>query len=178
MSELQIRPTAPTDLSRLIALDHSTRSEHVWQLELRHDVGQFTAAFREVRLPRPIPLAYPYDPHSLADEWSRKSMMYTAFQGPDTVGYVALVNRGAGVTWVTDLVVGAPFRRQGVGSALLTASQTWAAERGSRRLMLEMQAKNLPAIRMAQKHGFEFCGYNDHYYLTQDVALFFVRGLK
>jgi ribosomal protein S18 acetylase RimI-like enzyme len=82
------------------------------------------------------------------------------------------------VTWVTDLAVGANMRRRGVGSALLAAAQTWAGERGMRRLMLEMQAKNLPAIRMAQKHGFEFCGYNDHYYLTQDVALFFVRALK
>jgi ribosomal protein S18 acetylase RimI-like enzyme len=44
-------------------------------------------------------------------------------------------------------------------------------------MFLEMQAKNLPAIRLAQGHGYEFCGYNDHYYLTQDVALFFARAL-
>ena len=178
MTDIQISPTIPTDLSRLMALDHSTRSEYVWQLELRRDTGQLTANFREVRLPRPIPLAYPYDPYALADEWSRKSMMYTAYQGPDAIGYVALSGLGAGLLRVTDLVVGTPFRRRGVGSALLAAAQAWAAERGARRLMLEMQAKNLPAIRMAQKHGFEFCGYNDHYYLTQDVTLFFARGLK
>lgn len=178
MSDIQILPTAPTDLSRLMALDHSTRSEFVWQLELRRDAGQLTAAFREVRLPRPIPLAYPHEPYSLADEWSRKSMMFTAHLGPDPIGYVTLVNRSSNTTWVTDLVVGAPFRRKGVGGTLLTVAQGWAAERGTRRFMLEMQAKNLPAIRLAQKHGFEFCGYNDHYYLTQDVALFFVRALK
>jgi ribosomal protein S18 acetylase RimI-like enzyme len=178
MTDIQIRPTVPTDLSRLMALDHSTRSEYVWQLELRRDTGQLTATFREARLPRSIPLAYPYDPYALADEWSRKSMMYTAYQGSDAIGYTALSSLGAGLLRVTDLVVGASFRRRGVGSALLAAAQAWAAERGARRLMLEMQAKNLPAIRMAQKHGFEFCGYNDHYYLTQDVALFFARGLK
>lgn len=178
MTDIQISPTVPTDLSRLMALDHSTRSEYVWQLELRRDTGQLTANFREVRLPRPISLAYPHDPYALADEWSRRSMMYTAYQGPDAIGYVALSGLGAGLLHVTDLVVGAPFRRRGVGSALLAAVQAWAMERGARRLMLEMQAKNLPAIRMAQKHGFEFCGYNDHYYLTQDVALFFARGLK
>jgi RimJ/RimL family protein N-acetyltransferase len=44
--------------------------------------------------------------------------------------------------------------------------------------MIEMQSKNHPAIRLAQKHGYEFCGYNDHYYLTQDVALFFAKVLK
>ena len=178
MTDIEIRPSTPTDLSRLMALDHSTRSEYVWQLELRRDTGQLLANFREVRLPRPIPLAYPHDPYALADEWSHKSMMFTATMGPDPVGYATLVNRGVGVTWVTDLVVGANMRRRGVGSALLAAAQAWASERGMRRLMLEMQAKNLPAIRMAQKHGYEFCGYNDHYYLTQDVALFFVRALK
>jgi hypothetical protein len=41
-----------------------------------------------------------------------------------------------------------------------------------------MQSKNQPAIRLAQKHGYEFCGYNDHYYMTQDVALFFAKALK
>jgi GNAT superfamily N-acetyltransferase len=177
--DIQLRPTVATDLSRLMALDHSTHSEYVWQLELRRDTGQFFANFREVRLPRPIPLAYPRDPFALADEWTRKSMMYTAFAGPDPIGYISIVERGAAsVAWVNDLVVGARGRRQGVGSALLMAAQDWASERGVRRLMLEMQAKNLPAIRMAQKHGYEFCGYNDHYYLTQDVALFFVRALK
>jgi GNAT superfamily N-acetyltransferase len=178
MTDLQIRPTVANDLSRLMALDHATRSEYVWQLELRRDAGQLTANFREVRLPRPIPLAYPRDPFALVDEWTRKSMMYSAFDGPDPIGYISMVERGSAVVWVSDLVVGAQARRQGVASALLLAAQDWSSARGARRLMLEMQAKNLPAIRMAQKHGYEFCGYNDHYYLTQDVALFFVRALK
>lgn len=178
MNEIQIRPTSPTDLSRLVALDHNSQSEFVWQLELRRDTGQVAANFREVRLPRPIPLVYPYDPYALADEWTRKSMMFTAYREADALGYLSLMGRGAEVTWVTDLVVTASARRQGIGSALLAQAQDWAAQRGARRLMLEMQAKNLPAIRMAQKHGYEFCGYNDHYYLTQDVALFFVKALK
>jgi ribosomal protein S18 acetylase RimI-like enzyme len=71
-----------------------------------------------------------------------------------------------------------PRRRQGVAAALLTTTQEWAQERSHRRLILEMQSKNVPAIRLAQKFGYEFCGYNDHYYLTQDVALFFAKSLK
>jgi RimJ/RimL family protein N-acetyltransferase len=41
-----------------------------------------------------------------------------------------------------------------------------------------VQSKNVPAIRLAQKSGFEFCGYNDQYYLNKDVALFFAKVLK
>jgi ribosomal protein S18 acetylase RimI-like enzyme len=179
MMEYKIRPALASDLSRLMALDHTTRSDHVWQLELRRDAGQVLATFREVRLPRPITLGYPHDPFGLADEWKRMSMMYTAISGPDAVGYIMVMEQAPlSLLRVTDLVVAPQVRRQGVASALLVAAQDWASDRGIGRIMLEMQAKNLPAIRFAQKHGFEFCGYNDHYYLSQDVALFFVRALK
>jgi GNAT superfamily N-acetyltransferase len=179
MPDLQIRPTIATDLSRLMGMDHTTHSDSVWQLELRRDGGQITAAFREVRLPRTTSLTYPHNPFALADDWVRKSMMYTALIGPDPVGYLSMLERGtASSVWITDLVVEARYRRQGVAASLLTAAQDWAQGRSHRRLILEMQSKNVPAIRLAQKFGYEFCGYNDHYYLTQDVALFFAKALK
>jgi GNAT superfamily N-acetyltransferase len=179
MTEIEVRPTVATDLPRLMGMDHSITSDHVWQLDLRRDAVQMLATFREVRLPRPIELAYPHDPYALADEWTRKSMMLTACAGPDPVGYICLMERMASsVAWVTDLVVAAPARRRGVAGVLLTAAHGWSLERGDRRVMIEMPAKNQPAIRLAQKHGYDFCGYNDHYYLTQDVALFFAKVLK
>ncbi|HNK64481.1 MAG TPA: GNAT family N-acetyltransferase [Anaerolineales bacterium] len=179
MSDIQLRPTVATDLSRLMGFDHSIKSDSVWQLELRRDNGQVKATFREVRLPRSIQVEYPHDPFSLADDWVRRSMMYTAQIDSGPAGYVCLLERGtASVVWVTDLVVEAASRRRGVGSALLTAAQSWAESRSHRRIIFEVQSKNLPGIRLAQKHGFEFCGYNDHYYLNQDVALFFAKVLK
>jgi len=179
MIDFKIRPALASDISRLMAIDHSIQSDHVWQLELRRDMGQVTAAFREVRLPRPIPLQYPHDPYALADEWKRMSMMYTAISGPEEVGYIMLMEQSPlALVRVADLVVAPQARRQGVASALLESAQNWAQDRGQRRMMLEMQSKNLPAIRLAQKHGYEFCGYNDYYYLSQDVALFFAKIMK
>ena len=179
MPEIQLRPTVATDLSRLMSFDHSITSESVWQLELRRDTGQVTAAFREVRLPRSISVTYPHNPFALADDWVRRSMMYTAYIGADPAGYISLLERGMdSVVWITDLVVNLASRRQGVASALLAAAQDWATGRSHHRLILEMQSKNLPGIRLAQKFGYEFCGYNDHYYLNQDVALFFGKSLK
>ena len=179
MPEIQIRPTVASDLSRLMGFDHSTTSESVWQLELRRDPGQVTAMFREVRLPRSISVAYPRSPFALADDWTKRSMMYTALINQDIVGYVSLLERGMdSVVSITDLAVNMAKRRQGVGSALLTAAQDWAAGRSHRRVILEMQSKNLPAIRLSQKFGYVFCGYNDQYYLTQDVVLFFSKALK
>jgi ribosomal protein S18 acetylase RimI-like enzyme len=77
-----------------------------------------------------------------------------------------------------DMIVSPTVRRRGAGSALLSAIQAWAEERGTRRILIETQSKNHPYIRLAQKFGYEFCGYNDQYYPTQDVALFFGRALK
>lgn len=179
MPDIQLRPTVATDLSHLMGFDHSIHSESVWQLEFRRDAGQVMTTFREVRLPRSITVTYPHNPFALADDWLHKSMMFTAIIGENLVGYIGLLERGAeSVAWVTDLVVDAAHRRQGVGKTLLAAGQDWAASRSHRRIILEMQSKNLPVIRLAQKFGFEFCGYNDHYYINQDVALFFAKVLK
>jgi len=178
MSEIQIRPTVAGDLLRLMGMDHSVTSEYVWQLELRRDNGQIAATFREVRLPRPIPLTYPNNPFVLADDWTRRSAILTALVDNGPIGYLSLMDRLGSVASITDLVVTPEWRRRGVASALLGAAHEWGLARGHRKLFLEMQSKNQPAIRLAQKHGYEFCGYNDHYYLTQDVALFFARALK
>lgn len=179
MLDIEIHPTSASDLARLMALDHSVRSDSVWQLELRRDAGQFVATFREVRLPRPIMLTYPRDPFALADEWKRRAPMLTALAGAEPIGYISGLEQPSGsLVRITDMVVGSQSRRQGVGNGMLDAAEQWAAKRGIRRIMIELPSKNLPAIRLAQKRGYEFCGYNDHYYLSQDVALFFVRALK
>jgi ribosomal-protein-alanine N-acetyltransferase len=162
-----------------MAMDHSSFSDYVWQLELRREAGQISSIFREVRLPRSVAVAYPRDPMSLSELWTRRDAVLVAVDEGVPVGYLALVEeRASASARVTDLVVTPERRRQGIGSSLLTAAQAWAVERNIQRLVLEMQSKNQPCIRLAQKFGYEFCGYNDQYYPTQDVALFFGRALK
>jgi len=179
MPSFDIRPAVVNDMARLTAMDHSILSDYVWQLELRREPGQTIANFREVRLPRSVVVAYPRNPLSLADEWNRRDVVLVAIQNEIPIGYAsATEEHTAAIAWVNDLVVTPEKRRQGVASALLTAIQTWALEKNVKRLILEMQSKNQPCIRLAQKFGYEFCGYNDQYYPTQDVALFFGRALK
>jgi len=177
MTPVQIRPVVDSDLPSLMAMDHSASSDYVWQLELHRQSGQIVATIREVKLPHPIQLTYPTNPSSMVDEWMHKAMMLTAVIESDPVGYIALTERPSSVAWITDLVVAPAWRRRGMAGALLRSAQEWGKDRGHRRLFLEMQSKNQPAIALAQKHGYEFCGYNDRYYLTQDIALFFARAL-
>jgi ribosomal protein S18 acetylase RimI-like enzyme len=175
---VQIRPAVATDLPGLMGLDHSSSSDYVWQLDLRKENGQISAGFREVRLPRPVSVTYPRDPFALADEWTQRSATFIALAWDVPVGYVCVLEHSHATTaWVTDLIVDAGSRRKGIGSALLNAAQDWASSRGDKDIFLEMPSKSHSAIRLAHKFGFEFCGYNDHYYVTKDVALFFGRSL-
>lgn len=175
----EIRPAVATDIPRLMTLDHKSSSDYVWQLDLKREAGQISASFREVRLPRAVEVAYPRNPLALADDWTRRDVILVAEDKKSLAGYLCVKeDKTSSVAWVTDLVVDAVARRKGAASALLAATQAWASERGVRRLILEMQSKNQGGIRLAQKFGYEFSGYNDQYYATQDVALFFVKAIK
>ena len=52
MDLFKVRSAIATDISYLTVIYHSCMSDYVWQLELRRELGQVTASFREVRLPR------------------------------------------------------------------------------------------------------------------------------
>jgi ribosomal protein S18 acetylase RimI-like enzyme len=95
------------------------------------------------------------------------------------VGYIAVEECISPKTaWITDLVVDVEARRKGIASALVLAAQEWGRRRRNRRVILEMQSKNFAGARLASKLGFEFCGYNDHFYSNQDIALFFAQYLR
>ena len=174
-----IRPAVATDISDLISIDHTGKSDYVWQLDLRREIGQVIASFREVRLPRSVDVPYPHNPRTLEDNWSRRDLTLAVIHETAAAGYACVKeDRPSSSAWVTDLVIAPELRRKGAGSALMTEIQTWASDRGAGRLILEMQSKNHPCIRFAQKFGFEFCGYNDQYYATRDITLYFAMTIK
>lgn len=180
MPEIEIRPATSADIPILAALDHNYTSDYVWQLELQKaDNGQIGVNFREVRLPRSVRVEYPRAPLSLMEDWSQRDGLLVALLEGEPAGYASLMlNLVPQTAWMTDLAVRRRLRRQGIGSALVLAAQEWGAQHGSRNLVLEMQPKNYPAIYMAHKLGFDFCGYNDRYYANHDIGLFFAKSLR
>jgi ribosomal protein S18 acetylase RimI-like enzyme len=179
MPQIEIRPAALGDLSKLVSIDHNYKTNYVWQMDMLNEEGQTGVRFREVRLPRPIKVEYPRDTAAIPLNWPERITVLVGVLDGEPAGYVAISERIAPTTaWVTDLVVDPSVRRQGIGSALALASQDWACQRRLRRTVLEMQSKNLPAIHLAKKLGYEFCGYNDHYYENQDIAVFYGLFLR
>jgi ribosomal protein S18 acetylase RimI-like enzyme len=179
MPQIEIRPAKSEDIPTLVTLEHGYASDFVWQMELQRDEQKTDIIFRQVKLPRSVQVRYPRNPHVLSEDWEERDGILIASMDSNIVGYASLMNNMApNSTWVTDLVVSRSQRRQGIGTALLIASQDWALQKKKRRIILEMQPKNFPAISLAQKLGFDLCGYNDHYYTNQDIALFFSKWLK
>lgn len=179
MPEIEIRPAIAEDIPKLINIDHNYVSDHVWQMEISQDEKDMWVNFRQIHLPRSVKVDYPRPVNQLQLEWQERSALLIGALSGEVIGYVSLMLGCAPLTtWVTDLAVVRRYRRQGIASALLMAAQAWARQKGSMRLVLEMQPKNYPAICMAQKLGFDLCGYNDRYYINHDIALFFAKAVR
>ena len=98
---------------------------------------------------------------------------------PDILGYIGIsVDITRHLAWITTHAVQQEFRRQGVGSQLLSEARNWADRHRMRSLLVELQIKNYPAINYFQKNDFFFCGYNNAYYATREIALFFGKRLE
>ncbi|RPI88486.1 MAG: GNAT family N-acetyltransferase [Chloroflexi bacterium] len=179
MPEIEIRPANAADIPILVELEHDYTSDYVWQMDIVNEEKLIDVRFKQIKLPRSVRVEYPRSPKELEKLWTERDAVLTAVHEGVPVGYLCVSNHVAPITnWVTDLVVTRRMRRQGVGTALILASQEWARQFNNYRLILEMQPKNYPAISLAQKLGFDFCGYNDRYYANRDIALFFVRSVR
>ena len=179
MPKIEIRPAVLDDLTKVGVMEHDYKTSYVWQMDVLTDEGQAGVSFREVRLPRPVKVEYPRPPEHVKLDWPERISVLVGIYESEPAGYIVISERIAPTTaWITDLVVDPELRRQGIGSALVLATQDWACQRRLRRVILEMQSKNIPAIHLAKKLGYEFCGYNDHYYENQDIAVFFGLFLR
>lgn len=174
-----IRAATEDDLPICLALDAAFETDYVWQMDSRTQGKQTTIAFRTVRLPRPMKVAYPRDARQLNAGWQSCDAMLVADDNRAVRGYVALARRAAqSAAWVQDLIIDKSARRAGMGSALLAGALRWARTEKLAWLMVEVQTKNYPAIQFCQKSGLTFCGFNDHFFANQDIAVFFVTAVR
>ncbi len=176
---LTIRSAMPSDYEICMALDHTVSTEHVWQMVLDESEGAIQVTFRPARLPRSIKVMYPRGGEALLQSWRLHAAFLVAEWEKMVVGYVNIREETSQETaWVADLAVERAYRLRGVGTALLNASRKWAIEHNLRRLIVETQTKNYPAIRFLLKRGLSFCGYNDLYYPNQDIAIFLGETIR
>lgn len=180
MPQIEIRPSHVSDLEQLLALERDYTTQYVRQIDIEKDEDEtLTIVLRRVRLPRLTRVDYPRNRQQLLDQWSHCDGILVANLQEQIVGYIAFSLQKAPYTvWIDDLVVGRAMRRRGIGRALVLAAEEWALTKEQQRIVLEMQSRNDPAIQMAKKFGFDFCGFQEAYYPNGDVGLFFDRSLR
>jgi ribosomal protein S18 acetylase RimI-like enzyme len=176
MPEIEVRHATTNDIEILSGLETGYYSEFVWQMNLDLGVNQSQVEFVRVRLPRRVFVPYPKKKSAIFENMEEAEVFLLAEISQRPVGYIkAVTEKDPHTAKVTDLVISAPKRRQGIGSGLLVAAMNFLANREFNTLIIELQSKNDPAIKMAHKLGFKFCGFRDHYFPNQELALFYSR---
>lgn len=89
------------------------------------------------------------------------STLFVTARDADLVGFIAATGGGLRRNrYTADVAVGVlqAFSGQGIAARLFEALETWAEERGLRRLELTVMAHNERAIRLCEKLGYELEG--------------------
>lgn len=120
----------------------------------------------------------PWSPQSFRTELIRNDMAHylVARVGERVAGY--------GGIWIifdeahlTTLAVAEPYRRCGIGAALLKALMKKSASLGARRISLEVRPSNHTARSLYEKFGFTIKGVRKHYYFDEDGLVMFNNNL-
>ncbi len=176
---MNIRSAQARDLEAILALDPSFETDYVWQMESSHQGNANATSFRVTRLPRTMRVVCPTETEPLLDHFERGECFLVAEEEGAIRGFIdATEEPWKQLVWVNQLTVAPDRRRRGIGSALLQGALNWAHRQGASTVMAGAQTKNHPAASLFQKHGFTFCGFNDRYYSTRDIAIFFALSLR
>jgi len=176
---MEVRLATLADMNLCLSLDHSCTTDHVWQMNALKGMSRVSVAFDEVRLPRQMRADYPRDLDALAEDWQRGEGFFVAELDGAVRGYVDLIAQPWPRSgWMANLAVDRNYRRRGIAATLVRRACQWAREQGLQAVLAEATTKNYPALCLYEKMGFQFCGFNDHYYPNRDIALFFVLGLR
>ncbi len=142
---IEVRPFQPADRPGLVAVVDAVCAEGI------------------MRTPRFIPT--PAWEHALAHPDCPCHLLLVASDGDRVTGWCRLFPNGDGALEL-GIGVAAPYRRQGVGRALLEAALGWALEQGMP-VVLETRTDNIPAIRLFTHLGFRIVGQEDDHWQMQ-----------
>lgn len=177
-----IRDGVESDVVPCLNLASDYETEFVWQVHIQQDPALRSATFKTERLPRVMRAQYPASASRLQNAYEDAQCFLVAASRdePGTLlGYLTMRQDTAHqIGWIHDLVVDESVRRRRIGTRLLKVARQWAQEHALRQVMIETQTKNYPAIQFCQNAGFVFCGYNDRYFMNQDIAVFFVQSVR
>jgi len=94
------------------------------------------------------------------------------------VGFIVGIKMSNGVARITMLSINKKYRKQGIGSALLTQFLKEMSLQNIRQVELEVRINNDAAIKFYKKHGFDIMETVSSFYQTGEDAYIMKRVLR
>ncbi len=126
-----------------------------------------------------MPAIYAIERASFPAPWPKSAFVHelendlaifnVVVEGGVVVGYYDLWV-AADEAHLLNIVVAAPHRRRGLGTALLDDARAQARRAGCTRIFLEVRAGNAEAKRLYARKGFEYVGRRRKYYADGEDA--------
>lgn len=172
-----IRTLTPGDLPLLARLDANYVADT--ELALEREQDGLNVTFRLVERARPFAYVkrdgYEFNVGYQADLAARMAVGHGLYLAAEREGQLAGFldvepdgwRPTATLLWV---VVGRPWRGQGLGRQLVERALGWTRSRGLRALVLETQTTNIDACRFYLRMGFALSGVQSPYYFDARVA--------
>ena len=111
------------------------------------------------------------------DELNNENSKYiVAKQNDDIVGFAGIWI-AIDEAHITNIVTKKVFRNNGIGSLLLKNLINLAISLNLRIITLEVNEKNLPAIKLYEKFGFDNLGIRKNYYNNSENAIIMTKEL-
>lgn len=79
---------------------------------------------------------------------------------------------------ITNIAVHPDYRREGIGTKILSVLTDICIEKGMASITLEVRAGNIAAQAMYQRNGFSLCGRRKNYYRDKEDALIMTKALS
>lgn len=115
------------------------------------------------------------DPWSITSIENQLSSEQTIFmiheENGEAAGF-ALGTQVCGEAELYRIAVSDKFRRRGIGERLLTDFLEQCRKRGAGKVFLEVRSRNIPAISLYEKAGFEKIAVRKGYYGDDDAVIF------
>lgn len=106
----------------------------------------------------------PWSEGALLNELGRADGLAAVAVDSGTVAGFVLLRRAADEAELYQIAVAEPYRRRGIGDALIKEAVSYCRQNDVLSIYLEVRKSNRPAIELYKKHGFKSEGRRKNYY--------------
>ena len=155
----------------ILHMDYTT-TEH-YAVRMTSEDGGFHVDLLRRPFPEPVSITsemYDY-PDKLYDDYRPNATAYGVIENDELVAAIEIEPE----EWsrrlrVTELWIAEPYRRRGIGHALMEKAKSIAVADGNRAVILETQTCNVNAIGFYLHEGFKMIGLDTCCYKNDDIA--------